>query len=137
MFALQDELSENLRLPGIATEPFVLDTGTAKFDLTFTLVKSGSGLDCCAEYNSDLFEAATVRRMLTHYERLLESIVVDSERRLSDLPLLAEDERKQLLIDWNRTEMEFPREKCVHDLFAAQAAATPGTTAVTFEGRSF
>lgn len=130
MFALQDELSDNLSLPGISTAPFPLDTGTAKFDLTFTLVKSGSHLDCCAEYNGDLFEIETVRRMLGHYEKLLESAVTDPGQRLSDLPLLGAGEREQLIVEWNRTEADFPHEKCVHEFFAAQAAATPESIVV-------
>lgn len=130
MFALQDELSDNLSLPGMSTVPFPLETGTAKFDLTFTLVKSGSRLDCCAEYNSDLFEAETVRRMLGHYETILESAFAHPQRSLSDLPLLRAEEREQLIIGWNRTAADFPREKCVHELFAAQAAATPESVAV-------
>lgn len=130
MFALQDELSDNLHLPNLTTSPFPLDTGTAKFDLTFTIVKSGSNFDCCAEYNSDLFDATTVRRMLGHYETLLEAVAANPEQRLSDLPLLTRREREQLLVEWNRTETDFPRDKCVHELFAAQAAATPDATAM-------
>jgi amino acid adenylation domain-containing protein len=130
MFALQDELSDNLNLPGIDTSAFPLDTCTAKFDLTFTVVKSSSRLDCCAEYNSDLFDAATARRMLGHYERLLEAIADNPEQPLSDLPLLNDSEREQLFVEWNRSEADFPREKCVHELVAAQTAATPDSIAV-------
>ncbi|HLX70088.1 MAG TPA: amino acid adenylation domain-containing protein, partial [Verrucomicrobiae bacterium] len=136
MFALQDELSDNLSLSGITTSPFPLDTGTAKFDLTFTIVKSGSRLDCCAEYNSDLFEAATARRMLLHYQNLLEAIAANSEQRLSDLSLLGDAERQELLVEWNHTDTNFPRENCVHDLFTAQAAATPDAIAVVCGNRS-
>lgn len=136
MFALQDELSDSLSLPGITTSAFPLDTGTAKFDLTFTIVKSGSRLDCCAEYNSDLFEAATARRMLAHYQNLLEAVAANTEQRLSDLRLLTDVERQQLLVDWNRTEADFPREKCVHDLFAAQATATADAIAVVCGNQS-
>jgi amino acid adenylation domain-containing protein len=136
MFALQDELSDNLSLPGLTAAPFQLDTATAKFDLTFTIVKSGSHLDCCAEYNSDLFEAATARRMLAHYEHLLQSIAADPGQRLSNLSLLGHDERKQLLVEWNYTEMDFPRDKCVHELVAAQAGATSDAVAVVCGNQS-
>lgn len=130
MFALQDELSENLKLSGVTTAPFALDSGTAKFDLTFTIMKSAAGLECCAEFNTDLFEAATVRRMLGHYEKLLEAAASNPDMHLSDLPLLNESEREQMLVEWNKTEMDFPRGKCVHELFAAQAAVTPKSVAV-------
>ncbi|HWD93730.1 MAG TPA: amino acid adenylation domain-containing protein [Verrucomicrobiae bacterium] len=137
MFALQDELSDNLKLPGLATAGFPVDPGTAKFDLTFTIVKSGSHLDCCAEFNADLFEAATVRRMLAHYRKLLESIAANPDQCLSDIPLLTDAEQKQILVDWNQTSADFPRAQCVHDLFATQAAATPKSVAVVFGTESF
>lgn len=130
MFALQDELSENLKLAGLTTAPFALDPGTAKFDLTFTIMKGAGGLECCAEFNTDLFEVGTVRRMLGHYEKLLEAAASNPDLHLSDLPVLSDSEREQMLVEWNKTEMEFPRGQCVHDLFAAQAAATPKATAV-------
>ena len=132
MFALQDELSDNLKLSGMAISQFPLDPGTAKFDLTFTMVKSGAEFNCCAEYNSDLFEAATVRRMLGHYQKLLEGIAANPDQFISDIPLLTAEERQRMLVDWNKTAAEYPHEKCVHELFAAQAAATPKAVAVVF-----
>lgn len=136
MFALQDELSDNLKLPGLATAPFTIDPGTAKFDLTFTIVKGGAGFECCAEYNSDLFEAATVRRMLGHYAKVLEGIAADPDQCLSDIPMLTDSERRQMLVDWNKTETDYPRGQCLHQLFEAQAAATPKAVAVVFENQS-
>jgi amino acid adenylation domain-containing protein len=136
MFAFQDELSDNLKLSGVTTSAFPLDPGTAKFDLTFTLVKSGSGLDCCAEFNTDLFEAATVRRMLGHYEKLLRAVVSDPDQCLCDAPLLTDAECEQMLVDWNKTEMDFPRGQCVHELFASQVAARPQSVAVVFGDQS-
>ena len=130
MFALQDELSENLKLSGIITSAFPLDSGTAKFDLTFTIVKSGSGFDCGAEFNSDLFEAATVRRMLAHYQEILESVAANPDQHLSEIPLLTGAERQQMLVEWNRTEMDFTRGQTVHELFSAQAVATPKSVAI-------
>jgi amino acid adenylation domain-containing protein len=136
MFALQDELSDHLKLPGLVISQFQLDPGTAKFDLTFTIVKSGAEYRCCAEYNTDLFEAATVRRMLGHYERILESIASDPDQMLSDLPLLTVEERQQMLVDWNKTAAEYPPDKCVHELFTKQAALTPKAVAVVFRDES-
>ncbi|MDH3438906.1 MAG: amino acid adenylation domain-containing protein, partial [Betaproteobacteria bacterium] len=85
-------------------------------------------------YSTDLFDAATIRRMLVHYERLLEGVVADPECRLSHLPLLSDAERNQLLVEWNDTANAFPR-KCVHELFEEQVACTPEATAVEYEGR--
>src|SRR6185437_4285121 len=136
MFALQDELSDNLKLPGLAITPFTLDPGTAKFDLTFTIVKSGSSFKCCAEYNSDLFDSITVRQMLGHYQNLLESVTANSDQTLADIPLLLSDEQNRLLIEWNNTAADYPRGKTIHELFAAQVAATPNAVAVVFGNES-
>ena len=74
-------------------------------------------------YNTDLFEAATIARMLGHFQILLEAMVADPEQRLSDLPLLTEAERQQLLVEWNDTKTDYPRDLCIHQLFEAQVAA--------------
>ncbi len=135
MFALQDELADNLRLPGLTATPFPLETGTAKFDLTFTFVKSGARLSCCAEYNSDLFKQATIQQMLKHYENLLAGVVTNPEQRLSNLPLLTSEERERLLVGWNTTAVEFPKQRCIHEHFEARAKETPDRVAVVFEGQ--
>jgi amino acid adenylation domain-containing protein len=136
MFALQDELSENLRLPGVMVSPFQIDTGTAKFDLTLTIVQSAANRDfnCCAEYNTDLFEPSTIERMLRHFERLLDAILLNPEKRVSELPILPQEERQQVLIEWNRTAVDYPVDKCVHEIFAAQAAEGPEAVALACGG---
>lgn len=136
MFAVQDELSESLQLRGLTASPFPIDTATAKFDLTLTIVQSASTnhLKCCVEYNTDLFEPSTIQRMLCHFERLLQAVLLTPETRMSQLPILDEKERQQVLIDWNQTTAEYPREKCVHDLFTAHANERPDAVAVVCAG---
>ena len=84
-------------------------------------------------YNTDLFEAATIARMLAHFQTLLEAVVADPEQRLSDLPLLTETERQQLLVEWNDTKTDHPQDLCIHQLFEAQVERTPDAIAVVFE----
>ena len=86
------------------------------------------------EYNADLFDRATIDRMLGHYVRLLEGVVADTGQRVSQLPLLGEEERRQLLVGWNETASDYPRERCVHELFEEQVERTPERVAVEFEG---
>ena len=75
------------------------------------------------EYNTDLFDADTIKRMLGHYGVLLEAIVAGPERRLAELPLLTTAERQQILQEWNETREDYPTEKCLHELFEEQVAA--------------
>src|SRR5207244_788706 len=85
------------------------------------------------EYSTDLFDAATIDRMVGHWQTLLEGIVADPEGHLSALPLLTETERHQLLVEWNSTQTEYPMDKCIHQLFEAQVERTPNAVAVIFE----
>src|SRR5207249_3968202 len=111
-------------------QPQEVESGTSKFDLTLSLEEREQGLRGVLEYSSDLFEAATIRRLAGHYRRLLEEIVADPEQRLSALPLLTEAERQQLLVEWNATQTGYSRHSCIHELFEAQVESTPEAVAV-------
>ena len=64
--------------------------------------------------------SVTIERMLGHFEVLLEGIVADPERRISELPILSAAERHQLLVEWNDTKRDYPKDKCIHQLFEEQ-----------------
>jgi natural product biosynthesis luciferase-like monooxygenase protein/amino acid adenylation domain-containing protein len=132
-FALQNTPQETLELPGLTPSPLASEHVTTRFDLSLHLFESGAGLRGVIEYATDLFDGSTIERLVGHFERLLEGIVVDPNRRLSELPLLAEAERHRLLVEWNDTAAEYPRDKCLHELFAEQAARTPEAVAVVYE----
>jgi amino acid adenylation domain-containing protein len=108
---------------------------TAILDLTFSVWESAGGLAGEIEYNSDLFDSATVKRMAAHYQTLLESIVADPDRPVQVLPLLTEAERRQLLIDWNATTAEYSRKESIVSLFEAQVARSPEGIALVCEGK--
>jgi amino acid adenylation domain-containing protein len=113
-----------------------VDTGTAKFDLTVQLEPSGDGLVGGIEYASDLFDAATARRMGDHFTSLLASLVADPDRPLSHLPgLLPGEERRRVLEEWSGTDAPYPP-RPVHELVAEQAARTPDAPALAFRGRT-
>ena len=97
-----------LELPGLMVSPLPVDKGTAKFDLTLTLVEGTDGLRATVGPRLDLFDAATITRLLGHFQTMLEGIVVDLEQHLSALPLLTAAERQQLLVEWNDTMREYP-----------------------------
>ncbi|MBV8349636.1 MAG: AMP-binding protein, partial [Mycolicibacterium sp.] len=86
-------------------------------------------------YDPRRFDAATIGRMLGHFQTLLEEVVTDPDRRLAELPLLTEAERRQVLVEWNRTEAAFPKDRCLHELFEEQVERTPDAIAAAFEGR--
>ncbi|MBR8835476.1 MAG: amino acid adenylation domain-containing protein [Stigonema ocellatum SAG 48.90 = DSM 106950] len=135
VFALQNVApSEDLKLSGLKTSFMTIDNKTAKFDLFLQLSETSNGLTGWFEYNTDLFDAATISRMAGHFQTLLEGIVADPEQCLLDLPLLTERERYQLLVEWNNTQVNYPQDaSCIHQLFEDRVAENPDAVAVVFE----
>ena len=109
--------------------------GTSKFDLTLAISETGSGLRGVVEYSTDLFEADTIRRLCGHYETLLEAITQDPDQNISMLPILRRAERRQLLVDWNDTRVDYPQDILLQQLFEAQVERTPDAVAVEFAGK--
>ena len=118
---------------GLTMSRLPVDAGVSKFDLLLDLTETAGELVGDLRYDTALFDAATIARIGEHFRTLLEGIIADPDRPLSRLPLLTDAERHELLVGWNRTEREYPREACVHGLFAAQAARTPEAVAVVSE----
>jgi amino acid adenylation domain-containing protein len=119
--------------PGWAPARMVGETGAAKFDLSLELADRPEGLICLFEYSTDLFDEVTIARMAGHWQTLLEGILADPSQRLSELPLLTEAERQQLLVEWNDTLTDYPKELSLHQLFEAQVERTPDAVAVVYE----
>jgi surfactin family lipopeptide synthetase A len=112
-----------------------IDVGAAKFDLDLELDDRPSGIRGRFVYNTDLFDASTIARTVGHWETLLRGIVAHPEQRIAALPLLIDSEKIQFA-EWNRTQVEYPREQCIHQLIEAQVERTPGTVAVQQEKRT-
>src|SRR4030095_5068266 len=133
MFALQNDPRETGKLAGLTVDPFDVYSGSAKFDLLLHMREENEQLKGAIEYNTDLFDASTIARLLGHFEVLLKGIVANPDRRISDLPLLTEAERHQLLVEWNDTKKDYADDKCVHQLFEEQVEKSPAGVAVVFE----
>jgi amino acid adenylation domain-containing protein len=130
MFILQNTPHrEETALPNLRLEAVSAEDGTAKFDLTLSMMESDAGLKASWEYSTDLFDAETIRRMTGHLERLLEGIVRDPSQRISRLPLMLESERQQMS-DWNRTQRDYDDQLSLHQLFEAQAGRAPDSIAL-------
>jgi amino acid adenylation domain-containing protein/FkbM family methyltransferase len=132
-FVLQNTPSTPRELEGLTLTPLETATGTSKFDLMLSMEEQSDGLTGSLQYSTDLFDPTTILRMLGHFRSLLEGVAADPNRRLSDLPLLTQAERHQLLVEWNDTDRDFPKNESIHNLFESQAKQTPDTVAVVFE----
>jgi amino acid adenylation domain-containing protein len=134
MFVLRNMSRQPVALANLESDFLSAETGTTKFDLILSLREDARNLS--ARYKTDLFDDVTVKRLLGHYRRVLEGMVEEPRRRISDLPLLSEMERRQVLEEWNDTAEAFPPDRCLHELFEEQVERTPETPAVIFEGSS-
>ena len=130
MFSLQNAPLEEFTLPGLRVEQVEIGNDATRFDMEFHLWEGGGVLAGSLIYSTELFDAATVERLLGHFRNLLDGVVADPNKRLPDLPLLTEAQRRQVLAKWNDTRGVYPRDACVHELFEAQAARTPEAVAV-------
>ncbi|MCC3590793.1 non-ribosomal peptide synthetase [Microcoleus sp. PH2017_28_MFU_U_A] len=129
VFVLEPPLAE---MDGWRISQLDIDTGTAKFDLNLELDERPSGIIGRIEYNTDLFEASTISRTIGHFQTLLEGIVSNPEQKISELPLLTEWERQQL-VAWNNTATDYPQNACIHQLFEEQVERSPDAIALVFE----
>ena len=140
MFVLQLDQTKTVELPGLALSPYRFDAGVSKFDLTLFLNASGDQLSAAIEYNSALFEAETIRRMLRHLRTLLAAIVDDPTTHISDLPLLDPRDEAQIVIDLNRTAVadaeEASTDLCIHQLIEKVAFDAPLSDAIIYEGET-
>jgi len=130
LLVLQNVPHERLELPGLQLRRVDGEHVTSKLDLSLYLDETEQGLRGHIEYAFDLFEDATIARFADHFVRVLNEAVVDPNRRLSELTLLSAQERERLLVESNANAIAYPRESCVHELFAEQAERTPEAVAV-------
>jgi len=135
MFVLQNTPPKPALLPGLTLRPRVVDSVTAKFDLTLFMEETTDGLLAIMEYNADIFESETISRMLGQLQVLLEGIVKNPDQKISELPLLTPGERQQLLVDWTRTETPYPGDRTIAGLFEEQVEKNPDAVAVVCAGR--
>ncbi|MEL6457588.1 MAG: condensation domain-containing protein, partial [Cyanobacteria bacterium J06621_15] len=124
MLSLQDARS-NITFPS--------DIEELNLDLSFVVVESEEGLKGTVVYNQELFEPQTIQRMIGHFENLLNSIVENPDYKVNELTILNETERHKILVEWNQTQLDYPSDKCIHQLFEEQVAKTPDAVAIIWK----
>lgn len=127
-----EKVGEGVRFEGFESDIDPNPKSFVNFDIFLNVVESKDGLILDCDYNTGLYDESTIARWMNHYEALLEGMVADAGQPLSKLPLLNAADRHQMVVEWNATSAEYPRDLCVHELFEAQAQATPGAIAAAF-----
>jgi amino acid adenylation domain-containing protein/non-ribosomal peptide synthase protein (TIGR01720 family) len=137
MFRVENaQMIGRLDLPDLAVTPLEIDRRTSSYDLTLMVRETSQGLDGDFEYNTDLFDCATIARMAGHYRTLLSAAVADPARRLSALPLLDDGERRLVAGSWTAEARPYEVESVVPAVFAAQVARNPEAVAVVAGDRT-
>ncbi|MGH3914895.1 MAG: amino acid adenylation domain-containing protein [Pseudonocardiaceae bacterium] len=137
MFAVQNAPEADFALPGLEVSDVAVPTGTAQFDLFFSLGErhghdnTPEGIDGVIEYASDLFDAGTVEKIVARWVQLLEAVIADPDRPISRISILTAEERHRLLVEYNDTARPMVP-ACLPTLFETQVAATPQAVAVVF-----
>lgn len=131
-----DEATPALPRTELDLETIAVGQGGAPFDLMLTLSPKRDSVPAVLQYNTDLFDEATIVRMAAHLDGLLHEIAARPGQRLSNFQLLTEAERQQVLVEWNDTKRAYSLDQCLHELLQAQVARTPDFVAVSFEDRT-
>ena len=130
LFVLQNAPERSLALPELTLRPVDVETEIAKFDLSLSIAEEPEGFACGIEYNVDLFDRATVERLLGHFEAVLRAVTTEPRARVPSLALLTDAERRHLLLECNDTRRVHPDDACIHQLFERQVARTPNAVAL-------
>ncbi|PSF37371.1 non-ribosomal peptide synthetase [Aphanothece hegewaldii CCALA 016] len=128
-YQLQNSNTPELAIPNLQLEQYWIEPEFTKFDLTWHLIERETGFLGVIEYSTDLFKTETITRMFQHFQQLLLEIIINPQKRLSELSLLTSSEQHQLLIEWNNTKTDESLE-LVHQLIEKQAERTPNNIAV-------
>jgi amino acid adenylation domain-containing protein len=129
-FVLLNARPRTVRMGDLVLNPIEIEDRGAMFDLTMSLFHGADGIRGSLVYNIDLFEAATMQRMADHFRTLVSGIVANPDARISQLPLLSKTERRQIVLEYNQTETEFPRDASINEIFEKQAVQNPNAVAV-------
>ena len=135
MFVLLNVPINDFRIPGLEVSPIAVHHAGSKFDLGLTALERPEGLGVSLEYSTDLFDDSTAKRLLRQFQRVLERILENPARPISEMPLLTHEEKQRLLIEWNDTKKDYPNDKCVHVLFEEQVKRTSEAVAVVHEDK--
>nr|WP_317616852.1 condensation domain-containing protein [Nostoc sp. PA-18-2419] len=136
MFSLHNTAQSSWDLPGLTIQDISLPIDEmVRFDLEVHYWEVSGALEGIWSYSTDLFDATTINRIAQNFQTLLQAIVANKEARIAELPLLTIAERHQLLVEYNNTQLDYPQDKCIHQLFEEQIARTPDAVAVVFAGQ--
>ncbi len=133
MFTMQNMDAGELQIEGIRFKPYEIDNKIAKFDMTITAVELKETIMISLNYCTKLFNNQTIQSVGKHLINILNSIAYNTNLRLSEVEMLSEEEKHKLLVEFNNTKTEYPKDKTIQQLFEEQAEKTPNNIAVVYK----
>jgi tyrocidine synthetase-3 len=133
VLVLQNMDRRSIEMDRVEFHPYSFESQVSKFDLTFTAVEEKDQIFLGIEYCTKLFKPETVSQMAGHYLHILEQMTTDSEQKIASITLVTEGEKQRLIADFNQTEVSYPKNKTIQQLFEEQVERTPENIAVIFE----
>ncbi|UCH95998.1 MAG: amino acid adenylation domain-containing protein, partial [Candidatus Aminicenantes bacterium] len=134
MFTLQDMKDPGPEIKTASIDlkviPYKQESKTAKFDLGLNGVEVEQGLVFNVEYRTKLFKKTTLQRFIHYFQKIVSNVIRDPDQEILEIEIISEEEKNQVLFDFNRTAVEYPKNKLIHELFAGYVAATPDNIAV-------
>ncbi len=136
MFSLENIGIEGLKIEGLEVNTYEIDAEIAKFDITIAAKESSKAILISLNYCTKLFNKQTIEAMSKHLINILDSLANNINQRLSEVEILSDEEKHQLLVEYNNTKAEYPKDKTIQQLFEQQAAKTPDNIAVVYKNES-
>ncbi len=134
MFSYQEAPQQSYKMESLSIHPLEMESGSAKFDMTLSVVEDGSEIRAMWEYNTDLYDATTIQAFIEHFLNLLKAVSKQPAQKITRLPLLSSEEKQRLLQEWSHRIRGKSKEGCFHLQFQKQVLTTPNRPAVVWEG---
>ena len=132
MLVYQHTELEKLTIPNLQFDFIDAKVQSAKYDLTFNIFRTGNQIRCTINYSTDLFAEKTIKRMAIHWQQLLACVSTQTQIPISELTMFSHFESQQILHDWNATDINYPQNLYIHQLFEAQVKRSPDAIALKF-----
>jgi amino acid adenylation domain-containing protein len=133
---ISGEAASRIDFGGLELEYYHLPQQEGQGDLELDMLEASDSFLGNLKFNTDIFDGSTIARLADHFQTLLGSIIANPEHPISELPILTDAERQQVIVEWNSTQADYPRDLSIHELFEAQVECTPDKIALRFEDKA-
>ncbi|NFI52313.1 amino acid adenylation domain-containing protein [Clostridium botulinum] len=136
MFIMQNMNHTKLHIEGVNVREYELKNNKAKFDLTLTAFEENDKIFFTLNFATELYKKETIYRMIEHYKNIMRSIINDKDKNISEIELLTEEEKNEILYEFNDTNVDYFKDKTLQELFEEQVERTPNNVALVFDNKS-